>query len=60
MDGLVRRVFAQLGYEATVVATGGLASRVAPLSSTIDRVDPELTLQGLRMLFESHEDTVER
>ena len=60
VDGLVRRVFAQLGYEATVVATGGLASRVAPLSSTIDRVDPELTLQGLRMLFESHEDTVER
>ena len=60
VDGLVRRVFAQLGYEATVVATGGLASRVAPLSSTIDRVDPELTLQGLRMLFENHENTVER
>lgn len=54
VDGLVRRVFAQLGYEATVVATGGLAFRVAPLSATISRVDPELTLNGLRMLYEAH------
>lgn len=53
VDGLVRRVFAQLGYEAPVVATGGLASRVAPLSSTISRVDPELTLNGLRMLYDA-------
>lgn len=57
VDGLVRRVFAQLGYEATVVATGGLAPRVAPLSATIDRVDPELTLSGLRMLYEHHART---
>lgn len=57
VDGLVRRVFAQLGYEATVVATGGLAPRVAPLSAMIEHVDPELTLSGLRMLYEHCERT---
>lgn len=57
VDGLVRRVFAQLGYEAPVVATGGLASRVAPFSSSISRVDPELTLNGLRMLYDARENS---
>lgn len=53
VDGLVRRVFDQLGYSATVVATGGLASRVAPLSSTITAVNKELTLEGLRRIYEA-------
>ena len=52
-DGLVRRIFAQLGYEAPVVATGGLAQRVAELSSTITHVNPELTLEGLRLIYEA-------
>ena len=50
MDGLVRRIFAQLGYEAPVVATGGLAPCVAAASATITHVDPELTLEGLRLI----------
>ena len=50
VDGLVRRIFAQLGYEAPVVATGGLATCVAELSATITHVDPELTLEGLRLI----------
>ena len=50
VDGLVRRIFAQLGYEAPVVATGGLAPCVAELSATITHVDPELTLEGLRLI----------
>lgn len=53
VDGLVRRVFAELGYEAPVVATGGLASRVAPLSQVITDVNPELTLEGLRLIYEA-------
>ena len=53
VDGLVRRVFAQLGYETPVVATGGLARRVAPLSSTITAVNPQLTLEGLRLIWEA-------
>ncbi len=50
VDGLVRRIFAQLGYEAFVVATGGLAPCVAEQSSTIMRIDSELTLEGLRLI----------
>ncbi len=52
VDGLVRRIFAQLGYEAPVIATGGLASVVARHSETIDTVNPELTLEGLRLIAE--------
>ncbi len=52
VDGLVRRIFKQLGYKAAVVATGGLAPRMAPLSSTITETNPELTLGGLRLVYE--------
>lgn len=52
VDGLVGRIFEQLGYTAPVVATGGLAGRVAPLSRTITAVDQELTLDGLRRIYE--------
>ena len=51
VDGLVDRVFEQLGYEATVVATGGLAHRIAPASKHITEINLELTLQGLRMIY---------
>lgn len=51
VDGLVDRVFEQLGYEATVVATGGLAHRIAPASKHIAEINLELTLQGLRMIY---------
>lgn len=58
IDGLVRRVFDQLGYEAPVVATGGIAYRLAPLSRTITVLDQELTLKGLRCIYErNHTDT---
>ncbi len=53
VDGLVRRIFAQLGYEAPVIATGGLAPVVAPHSATITEVNPELTLEGLRLIAEA-------
>ena len=52
IDGLVRRVFAQLGYESPVVVTGGLSSRVLSLSTTITHVNDSLTLEGLRLAFE--------
>lgn len=50
IDGLVRRVWAELGEEATVVATGGLAPVVAPLCETVSHVDVDLTLAGLRII----------
>ncbi len=52
VDGLVERILAELGFPCAVIATGGLASLIAPLSKTIDEVDPELTLVGLRILYE--------
>jgi len=52
VEGLVRRMKVELGGEAIVVATGGLAVGVALETSVIDHVDTELTLQGLRLVWE--------
>jgi type III pantothenate kinase len=53
VDGIVRRIRAELGDEtAHVVATGGLADLIAPHASTIEHVDPFLTLEGLRLVWE--------
>ena len=52
VEGLVRRMKLELGGAAVVVATGGLASMVAPESMMIEHVDQELTLRGLRLWWE--------
>ena len=52
VDGIVARIRDELGAEAQVVATGGLADLVAPHSLTIERVDAFLTLDGLRIVWE--------
>jgi type III pantothenate kinase len=52
VDGIVGRIREELGAEARAVATGGLADLVAPHSRTIERVDPFLTLDGLRLVWE--------
>ena len=54
VDGLVRRVVAELGGRATVVATGGLSSLVVPYCETVDLHEPDLTLIGLRLVFEKN------
>lgn len=51
VDGLVRRVWAELGRQTEVVATGGLAERMGPLCETIGHVDLDLTLEGLRIIY---------
>ena len=51
VDGLVGRFRAELGEDAGVIATGGLAGVVAPHCLTIDRVVPWLTLEGLRLIW---------
>jgi len=50
VDGVVSRIAEQLGEQATVVATGGLAHLIAPRSSTIEEVCPDLTLVGLVLI----------
>jgi type III pantothenate kinase len=52
VDGLVERLIAELGFPCKVIATGGLASAVKKHSKTIERVAPDLTLEGLRILHE--------
>jgi type III pantothenate kinase len=52
VDGIVERIRGELGTEARVVATGGLAELVAPHSRTIELVDPFLTLEGVRLVWE--------
>jgi type III pantothenate kinase len=53
VDGIVTRIRAELGDEsATVVATGGLAELIVPHTQTVGEVDPFLTLEGLRLVWE--------
>ena len=52
VDGLVRRIVAEIGPVTAVVATGGLAPVVVPESETITHYEPDLTLIGLRLVFD--------
>ena len=52
VDGLVRRIVAETGPVTAVVATGGLAPIVVEESETITHHDPDLTLVGLRLVYE--------
>jgi len=52
IDALVERIHKELGCETTVVATGGLAERIAAETRTIQHLDPWLTLEGLRLIWD--------
>jgi type III pantothenate kinase len=52
VDGIVARMKKELSENAKVVATGGLAELVAPETNCIEEVKPQLTLEGLLLLYE--------
>jgi type III pantothenate kinase len=52
VEGMVRRFQTELGPDTKVIATGGLAELIARDTECIDYVDPFLTLEGLRLVWE--------
>lgn len=52
VEGVLRRIRAELDWDVRVVATGGLARKVATETAAIDVVDDNLMLEGLRLLYE--------
>jgi type III pantothenate kinase len=52
IDGVVERIQRQLPKPAHVVATGGFAALLQPQSRTIQRVEPDLVLHGIRYITE--------
>ncbi len=52
IDGVTRRLLAELGEGTDVVATGGYASAIVPFCNEIDEVDDMLTLRGLLLIRE--------
>jgi type III pantothenate kinase len=52
VDEIVRRIQQEIGQSALVIATGGLAPTILPISHTIQEVRPHLTLEGLTLLYE--------
>jgi type III pantothenate kinase len=55
IEGLVARLRRELGEPAVCVATGGLAEVIAPETSVIEGVSPDLTLHGLRLFWERNQ-----
>jgi type III pantothenate kinase len=55
VEGLVRRMSDELGGNALCIATGGLADVIAPETPLIEHVDPDLTLHGLRIVWERNQ-----
>lgn len=51
VDALVRRMEQEMGHASYVIATGGLASIVAPETTSIQKIEPLLTLEGLDLLY---------
>ncbi len=56
IDALVDRIRSELGDDPRIVATGGLAGLIASETKSIRRVEPFLTLEGLRLIYERNQE----
>lgn len=56
LDGMIERIFEELGYEAPVVATGGLSGSIVPYCKKKIVYDNELTLKGLNLIYQKNVD----
>jgi type III pantothenate kinase len=56
IDGIVNRIQEELGEKAMVVATGGYAGIIAKESKTINKVNPDLTLIGIKLIHDMNRD----
>jgi type III pantothenate kinase len=52
VEGLVKRLKREMSGSVKVIATGGLADVIAPETDAIDTIDLQLTLKGLRLIYE--------
>ena len=52
VDGLVARIRAELGAATKVIGTGGLAIQMREVARSIEVVNPDLRLEGLRLIWE--------
>ena len=52
VEGIIARIKEELGGEAKVVGTGGYAEIISRETNIIDAVDADLTLKGLRIVFD--------
>jgi type III pantothenate kinase len=60
IDGILERMIADLGPDTKTVATGGLARLIVADSKFIQHVDENLTLNGLRLIYERNQDKHKR
>ena len=51
VDTIIRRMELEMGHPSSVIATGGLASVIAPEARSIQHIEPFLTLEGLELLY---------
>ena len=53
IDGLIRKLKKELGKNTRIIATGGRANVCFPQLETVEAVEPTLTLDGLRIIFQT-------
>jgi len=57
VEGLIAKLRAEVKTDPAVVATGGLARIVAAQTEALPKVEPDLTLEGIRLILERHRRT---